>query len=64
MRPRLPNVEELLNHISTEITRASDEPLWISEKHLEYSYGQFKTLRKNKQTLRLCDNRREYEWIL
>ena len=42
MRPHMSNLEESLNHIPTEITRAPNEPLWISKIKLEYAYGQLK----------------------
>ena len=41
-RSHMPNMEALLNQISTEITRPSKEPLWISKTDLDYSYGQLK----------------------
>ena len=34
------NMEELLNQISTELTRGQNERLWISKIELEYAYGQ------------------------
>ena len=36
MRPHTPNMEELLNEISTKITKVQNEPLWISKIDLEY----------------------------
>ena len=42
MRPHMPNMEELLNQISVEITRDRKRPLLISKLDLDYAYGQFK----------------------
>ena len=42
MRPHMPNMEELLNQISTGITRVRNEPLWVHKIHLEYAYDQVK----------------------
>ena len=39
MRPHMPNKKELLNHLSTEITRVQNEPLWTSKIDPEYAYG-------------------------
>ena len=36
MRPHMPNMEELLNQISTEKTRPPNEPLWRSKIDLKY----------------------------
>ena len=36
----MPYMEELLNQISTEITRVEKEPLWMSKTDLKYAYGQ------------------------
>ena len=38
----MPNLEEILNQISSEITRVQNEPLLISEIDPEYLYGQLK----------------------
>ena len=35
MRPPFPNMEEILNQTSTEITQAPNDPLWISKIDLE-----------------------------
>ena len=37
MRPDMPNMEDLLNQMSTEITRVQNEPVWISTIDLEFS---------------------------
>ena len=41
-RPHMPNVEELLNQISTELSRNDHDPIWISVIDLDYAYGQMK----------------------
>ena len=41
-RPHMPNMEELLNQISAEISRKPTEPLWLSKVDLDYAYGQMK----------------------
>ena len=51
MRPRMPNMEELLNQISVEITRDRTAPLFLSKIDLEYAYGQMKS---SDETSRQC----------
>ena len=40
MRPHMPNMEELLNQSSVEITRDRTEQLFLSKIDLDYAYGQ------------------------
>ena len=40
IRPHMPNMEELLNQISKEITRDRTKELNISKIDLDYAYGQ------------------------
>ena len=40
MRPHMPNMEELLNQISVEITRDRTAQLFFSKIDLDYAYGQ------------------------
>ena len=40
--PHMPNMEELLNQISTELSKNDRDPLWISVVDLDYAYGQMK----------------------
>ena len=42
MRPHMPNMEELLNQISVEITRDRTKQLFMSKIDLDYAYGQMK----------------------
>ena len=42
MRPHMPNMEEILNHLSVEITRGRTVELFISKLDLDYAYGQMK----------------------
>ena len=51
VRTHMPNMEDLINQISTEKTRAPNDPLWISEKDLEYAYGQIKP---SEETSKYC----------
>ena len=37
-------MEEILDKTPTELTRAPDEPLWISKIDLEYAYCQLRLL--------------------
>ena len=48
----MPNMEELLNQTSTGITRAPDEPLWISKTDFEYALGQLKL---SEETSKHCN---------
>ena len=41
-RPHMPNVEELLNQISNELSRNDHDSIWISVIDLDYAYGQMK----------------------
>ena len=36
----MPNMEDLINRISTEISKTDDEELWIKKIDLDYAYGQ------------------------
>ena len=51
LRPHMPNMEELLNQISVEITRDRTKELNISKIDLDYAYGQMKL---SKETSRQC----------
>ena len=51
MRPHMPNMEELLNQISVEITRDRTMQLFISKIDLDYAYGQMKL---SEETSRQC----------
>ena len=45
----MPNIVDLLNQITNEITRTQNESLWMSKLGLEYSYGQKKESEKNSR---------------
>ena len=51
IRPHMPNMEELLNQISVEITTDRTKELNISKIDLDYAYGQMKL---SKETSRQC----------
>ena len=51
MRPHMPNMEELLNQISVEITRDRTLQLFTSKIALDYAYGQMKL---SEETSRQC----------
>ena len=51
MRPHIPNLEELLNQISVEMTRDRTVQLFISKIHLDYAYG---LLKLSEETSRQC----------
>ena len=51
MRPHMPNMEELLNQISVEITRDRTTQLFMSKIDLDYAYGQMKL---SEETSRQC----------
>ena len=51
MRPHMPNMEELLNQISVEITRDRTAQLFMSKIDLDYAYGQRKL---SEETSRQC----------
>ena len=41
-RPHMPNMEELLNQISAELSRNDHDPIWISVIGLDYAYEQMR----------------------
>ena len=41
-RQHMPNMEELLNQISSELSKNDRDPIWISVIDLDYAYGQMK----------------------
>ena len=41
-RPHMPNMDELLNQISSELSKNELDPIWITIIDLDYSYGQMK----------------------
>ena len=51
VRPHMPNMEELLNQISVDITKARTKELWISKIDLVYAHGQ---MMLSKETSRQC----------
>ena len=51
MRPHMPNMEEILNQISVEITRDRTTQLFMSKIDLDYAYGQMKL---SEETSRQC----------
>ena len=51
IRPYMPNMEELLNQISVEITRDRTMQLFKSKIDLDYAYGQKKI---SEETIRQC----------
>ena len=51
MRPHMPNMENLLNQISVEITRDRTVQLFLSKIDLDYAYGQMKL---SEETSRQC----------
>ena len=51
MRPHMPNMEELLNQISVEITRDRTTQSILSKIDLDYAYGQMKL---SEETSRQC----------
>ena len=46
IRPHMPNMEELLNQISVEITKDRTKELMMSKIDLDYAYGQMKLSKK------------------
>ena len=39
-RPHMPNMDELLNQISAELSKNDTDTMWISVLYLDYAYGQ------------------------
>ena len=51
VQPHMPNMEELLNQISVEITKDRTKELRITKLDLDYAYGQ---MMLSKETSRQC----------
>ena len=51
VRPHMPNMEELLNQISVEITKDRTKKLMMSKIDLDYAYGQ---MMLSEETSRQC----------
>ena len=51
-RPHMPNMDELLNQISSELSNNERDPIWISVKGLDYAYGQ---MRLSPETSKHCN---------
>ena len=51
VRPHMPNMKELLNQISVEITKDRTKKLMISKIDLDYAYGQ---MMLSEETSRQC----------
>ena len=41
-RPHMPNMDELINQISSELSKNESDPIWISVIDLDYAYGQMR----------------------
>ena len=41
-RPHMPNMDELINQISSKLSKNEADPIWISVKDLDYAYGQMR----------------------
>ena len=41
-RPHMPNMDELINQISAELSKNESDPIWISVIDLDYAYGQMR----------------------
>ena len=41
-RPHMPNMKELVNQISAQLSRNDHDPIWISVIDLDYAHGQMK----------------------
>ena len=41
-RPHMPNMDELRNQISTELSKNDHDAIWISVIDLDYAYGRMK----------------------
>ena len=41
-RPHMPNMDESLNQISSELSKNELDPIWITIIDLDYAYGQMK----------------------
>ena len=39
-RPHMPNMDEIFNQISSELSKNESDPIWISVIDLDYAYGQ------------------------
>ena len=56
----MPNMEEILNQISAELSRNNHDPIWICLIDIDYAYGQMKLA---PETSEHC-NRRKHERLI
>ena len=63
IRPHMPNMEVSLNQISVEITRSIKEINYF-ENRSRLRVRPDKSVKRNKATMPLCDNRGKIQWIL
>ena len=63
IRPHMPNMEVSLNQISVEITRPIKEINYF-ENRSKLRVRPDKSVKRNKATMPLCDNRGKIQWIL
>ena len=47
----MPNMDELLNQISAELSKNDTDTIWISVIDLDYAYGQMKLAPENQWIL-------------
>ena len=61
-RPHKPSMEELLNQISTKITRIRNGPLEI-EQRPRVRVRSIKFSQRDKLAMLLCNSRSDQDWI-
>ena len=63
----MPNMEELLNQISTELSRNDHDSIWISVKDLDFAYAQMKLAPETSKHCNFAvtgENMNEYDRFL
>ena len=62
--PHKPNMVQLLNQISTKLSRNDHDPIWISVIDIDYAFGQKKLAPVTSKPLQCCSNKLKHERIL
>ena len=60
----MPNMEDLINRISTEISKNDEDELWITKVDLDYAYGQMELDEETKKHCVFAFNRWKSNGIL
>ena len=63
-KPHMPNMDELLNQISAELSKNDTDPIWISVIDLDYAYGQMELAPDTSKHCNFAITGEKNQWIL